>query len=137
MRGEGLGLGDKKMRASKHHEQGLTLMEMIMSLTILSVGVLAALFVMITARQMAEDARFKLMAVNAAKSVLEVVKDTPMASVAAIDETDYAPAGLPDAVITILTNGASPLITVTVRVEWTGSKGRARQIEVSTMRSAY
>ncbi len=127
----------QETKQARIHERGMTLVEMIMSLTILAVGVLAAIFVMTTAKQMAEDARFKLMAVNAAKSVLEVVKDTPLANVAGIDESDYVPADLPDAEITLLTNGSTPLITVTVRVEWTGAKGRAQQIEVTSMRSAY
>ena len=123
------------------NQKGLTLIEMMVSMVILSTVLLSSVFVLVQARQTSEEARTRLLATNAAKSVLDVIKNTALTSVSAINTTSYIPAGLTNGAITITTNPANvtglTVATVTVRVSWTGPKNATKQIDFTTMRSSY
>lgn len=129
------------LRKSLQNWKGLTLIEMMISLVVLSMVLLSGIFVLVQARQMGEDSRLRLLAANAAKSTLEAIENTPLANLATINTANYVPAGLTNGTITITTNPSSvataTLATVTVRVQWRGPKNALRQIDVTTMRSSY
>ena len=80
----------KKMR----NQKGMTLIEMMVSMLVLSIVLLSCIFVLVQARQASEDARMSLLATNAAKSVLDVIKNTSLSSVGAISTSSYIPSGL-------------------------------------------
>lgn len=122
-------------------QKGLTLLELMLSFALLALVVLSAYYVLISALQMSEEARYRLLALNAARSTLEAVKDTPLQNISSITTDDFVPADLPNGTITILTNpnpvGNAVLATVTVRVGYTGAKNMPRQLEITTMRSRF
>lgn len=137
------------LRRRIKNERGLTLVEMMVSMVVLSLVVLGCVFVLVQARQMSEEARMRLLATTAAKSVLDLVKNTAVSSVNATTQTigttaasSFVPAGLPNGTITFTTNpspttSTTTLATVTVRVQWTGSKNSTRTLNFTTMRSSY
>lgn len=125
------------MRNSK----GMTLVELMFAAAVVSIALLSSVFVMLEARQISMEARQRLQAANAARSVLEAVKDTPLTSLSTINLSGYVPASLPSGAITLTTNPASltsaTLATVTVNVSWLGAKNRTQNLSVSTQRSRY
>lgn len=131
----------QSMRRLTYHEKGLTLIELMFSFGLFGLVVASSFFSLIVAHQMSEDSRSKLLALNAARTTLEVIKDTPLANVPSMNTTGFVPADLPSGAISITTNPASvttaSIATITVTVTWAGSKNMPRQLEVTTMRSAY
>jgi len=125
----------------KHNERGFTLLELLVSVGLMVLVLGGSFSVLIEANQMTQQARCRLLAANAARSVLETVKDTPLNQIPNINTVQFRPADLPNSNIVIITNpanlAASQLATVTVRVTWTNPKGLAGNFEVTTMRSRF
>ena len=123
----------------KQAEKGLTLIELLISLGLLILITGSALSVLNAAQQTSEDSRSRLLALNAARSLLEEIKDTPVQEIATIRVADYIPQNLCRGNVTLLTNpstiGSSQLATITVRVSWVGSNNRPQTLDVTTMRS--
>lgn len=121
--------------------KGLTLVEVLGALTLLLPTLLVALYVLTAAQGMSEESRERLLALNAARSTLEIVKDTPLVNVPNINTVPLVPTGLRNGAIAVTTNpanlGAQTLATVTVTVNWLGAKNRPRSLQVTTMRSRY
>ena len=121
------------------NDKGLTLIEMLFSFGLLAIVVSSAFFGLLVAHQMSEDSHSRFVALNAARSTLEEIKDTPLANVPNIDTVKFVPIDLPNGVINITTNPASvstaQVATVTVTVTWAGAQNRQQQLEVTTMRS--
>ncbi|OGW80107.1 MAG: hypothetical protein A2Z83_08705 [Omnitrophica bacterium GWA2_52_8] len=125
----------------KHGQKGFTLTELMVSMSIFLVVVGAAVFVLTQSHQMSVDSRQKFLALNAAKSTLEVIKDTPVQQIDTIDPAGFVPVELTNGAIQIITNpfpvGNAPLATITVNVTWTGSRNMPQQLNVTTMRSRF
>lgn len=119
----------------------MTLIELMVSVAIASIAILSTMYVMLEARQLSMEARQRLLAANAARSVLEVVKDTALTSVSSISTTAYVPSTLPSGAITITTNPSNvtgvTIATVTVNVSWKGAKNRTQNLAITTQRSMY
>ncbi len=137
----------------------MTLIELMFAILIMTLVLLGAFYALITAQQMAEETRGRLLAVNVARSVLELVKNTPLDQITAINTNQFIPRpghqddpgywaqpNTQNWQIAIATNpalitAATQLATVTVTVSWTGPKARAGalplQLRVSTMRSRF
>jgi len=122
-------------------QKGLTLVEVLGALTLLLPTLLVALYVLIIAQNMSQEARERLLAVNAARSTLETIKSTPLPSIPALNTASLVPANLKNGAIAITTNPANlagqSIATVTVTVSWLGAKNRPRALRVTTMRSQY
>ncbi len=122
-------------------EQGVTLIEFMFSIAILAIVVLSSFFILSSAKQMSENSRYRLMALNTARSTLEQIKNTPLANVGAIVTSSFVPAALPSGAVTITTNPAiltsSTIATVTVTVSWRGPRNRQESLQLTTMRSRY
>lgn len=125
----------------KRKELGLTLIEFLISMGILGVVMGTSFYVLTLSNQMSQDSRERWLALNAARSVLEVIKDTAVQNVPAIDTMSFIPAGLPNGTVSLLTNpspvGTAQIATVAVRVNWTGTKNRMKTLEITTMRSRF
>lgn len=125
----------------KSREGGFTLVEVMFSVAILGLVLLSAFHALTFAHQMSQESRYRLIATNTARSVLETIKDTPLGLVDTIDTSTLIPADLPNAGITITTNPANltgaQLATVTVSITWTNPKGLPGVLEFTTMRSRF
>ena len=121
--------------------KGLTLIELMISVAIMTLVTVGALHVLLTAQALSEDSRGRLLAVNAANSTLEAIKETPLTSLATIDTTDFVPANLPSGAITIGTNpvdvSTSQIATVTITVSWTGARNMQKTLQLSSMKSRF
>ena len=136
-----IGIG-KKVKMYIQNGRGLTLIELLVATAVVSIAMLASAFMVLQGRQMAVDARTKLLAVNAARSVLEAVKDTPLTALSTITLSSYVPSALPSGSITLTTNPSSiisttTIATLTVTVSWRASRNRTQTLAISTQRSAY
>lgn len=122
-------------------EKGFTLIELMFSMLIMTLVILGAVYSLTTAHNMSEDSRTRLLALNAARSVLEEIKITPVTAVPGIPVANFIPADLPNGAIQIITNPVNlagvTLATVTVRVTWTGAKNMPKNLEISTQRSRF
>ncbi len=127
----------------KQNQKGMSLVEVLFSFGILSVFALTSLKLIAMSQQLTVDTQSKLIAIGAARSVMEMVKTNPLSEVDTLSTASYLPADLPGASISILTSpsGAgldtATIATVTVVVSWTGSKGRALSSSLSVLKSAY
>lgn len=123
------------------NSKGVTLLEMLFSFAILGLAVIATAGLLIHSKHLSEDSRFRLVALNAARSTLEAVKETPLQGIPAININALIPADLPNGTITLTANpvvtAATQISTITITVGWNGSKNRARQLEITTMRSRF
>jgi len=133
---------NRSKKASKLRSQkGVMLFELMMSLGLLMLVILMAFYILTAAHQLSEESRGRLLALNAAASVLEVVKETPISSVPAINVNNYIPVDLTNGNIVITTNpgnvAAVQIATVTVTVTWIGPKNRAMNLQMSTMKSQF
>ena len=128
-------------RRARSGQHGTTLIEMLIALVVLVVAAGAMAMSISVAQSQAEEARGRLLALQAARSVIENIKDTAVDNLLTIDTSTYLPQGLADAAIDLATNPAAPagqdLVTATVTVSWTGPRGRAMSLRLSTMRSRY
>ena len=123
------------------NKKGMTLIEVMIAFSIMAVVLLSAMYCLYMAQMMSQESRDRLLALNAARSVVEVIKDTPLANVTGINTSGYVPSDLKNGAIAIATNPANlagvTIATVTVTVTWTGPRNMARALEVTTMRSIY
>ena len=121
--------------------RGFTLMEVIISIAILFITVGGAVYVLINAQHMMQETRQRLLALNAARSTLEVIKTTGLGNVPSIKTAQYISAGLPNGAVVITTNPAdlagASIATVTVTVNWTGPRNRPKSLTITTMKSRY
>ena len=136
----------RKLEAcSLGNEKGLTLIELMFSVLIMTLVLLSAFYVLSQAHYMSEESRNRLLALNAARTTLEAIKNTPLAGVPNIATAGFVPNDLPGGAIVIQTTpspiGAATVATVTVTVSWVGVKSRAgdaaRTLELTTMRSIF
>lgn len=131
----------KRVKKEFRGQRGFTLLEVLFATGIVTLVVASAVYVLLMAFHMSEESRNRLLALNTARSVLEEIKDTPIASVADLDVEDLIPEELVGGTIDITTNpadaSAEVLATVTVTVSWNGAKNRGQTLSITTMRSAY
>jgi Tfp pilus assembly protein PilV len=122
-------------------EKGVLLIEVLLAFLLLSIVVISSGGLLIKTAQMSEDNRGRLLALQAAQSALETIKDTPLTSLATIDTTSFVSAYLKNGAVTIQTNPAidanTQITTITVTVSWQGAMNRSQQLQVSTMRSRF
>lgn len=125
----------------RKHQEGLTLIELMISSMIMTIVLLSCMYVLFMAQRISEESRQRLLALNAARSVMEVIKDTPIAAVPAINTAAYVPAELQNGAIAITTNPANVaavnLATVTINVTWIGAGNRPQSLTFTTQRSSY
>lgn len=123
------------------YETGFTLLELMVSLAILGFVLLGSLRIIAESHQMTQEARYRLLAGNAVRSILEEIKDTPLGQVNNLNPDVFVPGDLPNGDATIITNPANvsgvQLATVTVRITWRNPKNLPGLLEVSTMRSRF
>ncbi len=118
-------------------------MEILVSLGILTMVIGASIASLIGTQQYSEDVRGRLLAMNAAQSVIEAVKATPLSQVPNITASSFVPSALKNGSIALNTSSATgnlsvdSIATVTVIVSWTGPKNRPRTFQLTTMRSKY
>lgn len=129
------------MMKRSYNQKGFTLVELMFSTAILGLVVLLSFKLLTSAHQMSQESRYRLIAANTVRSILEEVKDTPLQLVTSIDTSVYIPTDIPNGAVQILTNpgnlaGAS-LATVTIRMTWTNPRGFPGVLEVTTMRSSF
>jgi prepilin-type N-terminal cleavage/methylation domain-containing protein len=116
-------------QARRNSDSGLTLIELMVAMIILTFGVVAALSILVEAHKSNNFAKAKTMAVNAAEERLENVFDAGPAFVESFDDTEFFVGDL----VGNGTNGEPGLITVdgnqphlvTVTVTWLGQGARA------------
>ena len=124
-----------------YSESGLTPIEVMTSLLVLLPSLLVIIFVLATAQHMSQESRERLLALNAARSTLETIKNTSLQNVSGINPVALVPADLRNGVIAITTNPVNlvgaQIATVTVTVTWNGVKNIPRSLRLSTMRSRY
>ncbi|MBI4398191.1 MAG: hypothetical protein HY586_03610 [Candidatus Omnitrophica bacterium] len=131
---------ENRKRTSKGerlNKRGILLAEFLMSLVILVISLVGACIIFVQAHRLSEDSHERVLALSAASSVLEAVKDTAVGGVAQINTNGMIPAGLNNGQIAITVNpaGATTLATVTVTVSWTAAGGRQKTLQLTTMRS--
>lgn len=123
------------------NEKGVLLMEVLFAFLLLALVVISSGGLLIKTAQMSEDNRGRLMALQAAQSALETIKDTDLTSLATIDTTAFIPVYLKNGALTIQTNpviGANTqLATITITVSWQGAANRPQQLQLSTMKSRF
>lgn len=121
--------------------RGFTLIELMISMFILVIALGSAAYALSYAQYMSADSRQRLLALHAARSTLETIKNTGLTNVASINTAGFIPTGLTNGAVTISTNPANlagvTIATVTVTVSWTGPRNMARTLRISTMRSIY
>lgn len=126
-----------KVRCSR----GMTMLEVLFSFAILAVVSLTGVRLVTTSQMLTQDTQLKLIALGAARSVMEVVRTTPLADVSAISTSGYIPTDLPNATIAISTSpanlSAADIGTITIRVTWRGSQNRTRTLDITTVKTRY
>ena len=125
----------------KKTQRGFTLIEVMISSFVLVLVVGSAIFALRQAQMMSTESRLRLLALHAARSTVETIKNTALSSVTAISTASLIPTGLTNGTIAIATNPANvngqTIATVTVTVNWTGPKNMPRTLQISTRRSIY
>lgn len=139
-------LAMKKINRLRTPERGFTLMEVMISLGIFAVVLASSLYAFHTSHQLSTLSRERLLALTAARSYIEAIKNTPLSAVDNISTTSFAPTELVNGVITMLTPvtfpAGAPLATadyatITVRVTWNGYNNIPQRLEITTIRSKY
>lgn len=130
------------MRLCRMNAKGFTLIELMIAVSILVITLGASLQVLQNAQTMSQESRERFYAANAGRSVIEAIKNTSLVNVPNISTPQYVPSGLSGGTITIATNpspvtASTTVATVTITVNWTSSKNRARSMTFTTMRSKY
>ena len=122
-------------------EKGMTLIELLFSMLILGGVLISGLYAMTEAHNLAAESRARLLAMNAARSVLETIKNTDLVNVPGINTVPFVPADLNSGTIVITTNpspiGANSWARVTVTVNWRTPKNVLKNVQFTTMRSIY
>lgn len=125
----------------KKNQKGLTLIELMFSMFLLAVTVITSFYVLTAAHHMSEASRGRLLALNAARSIMEQIKETPLTAVPAINAAQFISPELRNGAAVITTNPANlagvQVATVTVTVNWTGPRNRPSTIQFTTMRSRF
>jgi Tfp pilus assembly protein PilV len=123
------------------NKKGVLLIELLFAFFLLCLVVISAGGLLIKTAQMSEDNKGRLLALQAAQSTLETIKDTPLTSLAIINTASFIPAYLKNGVVTIQTNPAiganTQIATITVTVSWRGAMNRPQQLQISTMKSRF
>ncbi len=122
-------------------QRGISLLEILFSFAVLVLIGLTSIKLSVDSQQLTQDTQLKLLAMGAARSVMENVRMTPLTDVPSISTSSYIPTDLPGGAISITTSPSPPtgvdIATVTIRVSWTGSKGRSRTFDLTTMKTRY
>lgn len=128
----------------RNDKKGFLLLELLFAFFILAFAVVSSGGLLIKAAQMSENNKGRLLALQAAQSAIETVKDTALTDIPRIPVADLAaliPAGLNQGTVTIRTNPLSltsvNYATVTVTVSWRGAMNRPQQLQISTVRSRF
>lgn len=130
-------------RVCRKSNQGLSLLEVLVSLGIFTMVLGSSLYAMTKSQQFSEESRGRLIAMNAARSVLETVKESTLPNVPNINLNSFVPAGLKNGSIAMATSSATgnlavdPIATITITVSWTGPNNMTRSLQLTTMRSQY
>jgi Tfp pilus assembly protein PilX len=123
------------------NESGSLLLEILFAFLLLSFVVISSGGLLAKTAQMSADNKGRLLALEAAQSALETIKDTSLTSIANINTAALIPANLNQGTMTIQANptiGATTQIaTITVTVSWRGSLNRTQQLQISTMKSRF
>lgn len=130
------------MRLEKlKNKQGVLILEMLFAFSLLSIVTISAGGLLIKTAQMSADNKGRILALQAAQSALETIKDTPLTSITRINTASFVPTGLNQGTVTIQTNptigSSTQIATITVTVSWRGSLNRLQQLQVSTMKSRF
>jgi Tfp pilus assembly protein PilV len=125
--------GDKK---------GVLLAEVLFAFLLLALVVISSGGLLIKTAQMSEDNKSRILALQAAQSALETIKDTSLTSLATINTASFVPAYLKNGAMTVQTNPATittntQIATITVTISWQGAMNRTQRLEVSTMKSRF
>lgn len=119
----------------------MTLLEVLFSFAILTLVALTAVKLSVVSHQLTQDTQLKLLAMGAARSVMENVRMTPLTDVPNISTSTYVPTDLPGGALSITTSPSNlsgvDIATITVRASWTGSRGRARTFDLTTVKTRY
>jgi len=122
-------------------QAGMTMLEILISFAVLALVSLTAIKLSINSQQLTQDTQLKLLATGAGRSVMELVRSTPLTDVPSIITTPYIPADLPGATIALTTSPGNlagvDIATITIRVSWTGSQGRPRTMDLTTLKTRY
>jgi Tfp pilus assembly protein PilV len=123
------------------NERGVLLIEVLIAFFLLSLVMISTGGLLIKTAQMSEDNRGRLLALQAAQSALETIKDTSLTSLGTIDTTTFIPSYLKNGALAIQTNPAvdanTQIATITVTVSWQGAMNRPQELQVSTMKSRF
>ncbi len=122
-------------------EKGISLAEILISLAVILPSLLITISILASAQYLSHQSRERLLALNAARTTIETIKDTPLQSVPGISTASFIPTGLRNGAIAITTNpvnlAGAQIATVTVTVTWSGTRNFQRSLQVTTMRSKY
>lgn len=122
-------------------QAGMSMLEVLISFAVLALVSLTAVKLGVDSQRLTQDTQLKLLATGAARSVMEVVRTTPLTDVPSISTASYIPTDLPGASIAITTSPSNltgvDIATITIRVSWIGSQNRTRTMDVTTMKTRY
>lgn len=141
-------------RVAGKKKGGFTLVEVVISLAILTIASAAALQAIHTANILSINARETTMAINDAKSALEMIKVTPLGSfpenttlVESSVQTDLSTLwldfhsvigfDLANEQMEIITASGTNVRQITIRVTWTGPGNRTKTVEFATLKSLF
>ena len=132
----------KWIRVQIGNQSGMTMLEILFSFGILALVSLTAVKLTVGSQMQTQDTQLKLLALGAGRSVMENVRMTPLADVPSITTSTYIPSDLPGASIAITSSPSGSLTgvdiaTITVRVSYTGSMGRSRTVDLTTVKTRY
>ena len=118
---------------------GLTLIELIIAIVLLTFGVIAAMTVLVQAHSSSNDTTAKTMALNAAQEQLEIILDDSPSAVLTYNNTPFAVGDLARADGSqpgLITVAATQPRTITITVVWQGQGILpSGQVKVTALRS--
>ena len=126
-------------------EKGFTLMEVLISLGIFAAVLVLSVYILTSAHQLSAQSRERLLALSAARSTVEAIKNTPLANLGTINTDRFVPQELRNGRIILNFNptnlATANLVTVTVSVRWWSYKNTTaqpdRRLDITTMRSQF
>ena len=131
------------MRLRKcQNKKGALLLELLFAFVLLAFVVVSSGGLLTKAAQMSETNKGRLLALQAAQSALETIKDTPLTSITSVNTAALIPANLYRGSITIQTapatiTTATQIADVFVTVSWRTAANRLQSLQVSTRRSCF